>query len=97
MHSPLKFEYDSVRDVLTVEGNRFAGEFFRFFRPVNENQVFRLTKAADGLIQIVIERRRVYLRNVGSVEEPVEGDIEMVMAVVEELQDLARRMKRTKA
>ena len=42
----LRFSYDPVEDVLTVEGNRFSGDFFRFFAGYEElkGKLFQLVR-----------------------------------------------------
>jgi hypothetical protein len=48
----LNFSYDAQRDVLTIEGNKFSGDFFRFFRQNNEGRAFMLERVNDGDIWI---------------------------------------------
>jgi hypothetical protein len=48
----LQFSYDVERDVLTVEGNKFAGHFFRFFQAPNIGKAFVLEKLEAGEVII---------------------------------------------
>ena len=48
----LNFSYDGTRDQLTIEGNIFSGDFFRFFQPRSVGRAFVIDKIADGSIWI---------------------------------------------
>ena len=53
----LQFEYDLLRDALTVEGVKFSGDFFRFFAMPNEGALFRIIRQQDGEVVVqTVER-----------------------------------------
>ena len=50
---PLYYIYEPPpADVLNVNGNRFSGDFFRFFTPENAGKYFRLERLENGDITI---------------------------------------------
>lgn len=50
---PLEFNYDEEADVLTVEGIRYSGNFFRFFAVAGpSDDVFRVVERHDGVVVI---------------------------------------------
>jgi hypothetical protein len=50
--APLNFKYDAISDVMTIEGNRFSGDFFRYFNMTSPQAVFRIVEIANGNITI---------------------------------------------
>ena len=52
--APLNFKYDAIQDVMTIEGNRFSGDFFRYFNMTSPQAIFRMLENSNG--NIVIER-----------------------------------------
>ncbi len=48
----LSFSYDAQRDELTVEGNKWSGDFFRFFQGRNVGKAFVLDQAENGSVWI---------------------------------------------
>jgi hypothetical protein len=48
----LNFEYNPITDEITIEGNRFSGDFFRWFNVSKPGQVFRLVTVERGNITI---------------------------------------------
>lgn len=52
----LSFSYDQTRDEMTIEGNRFSGDFFRAFNDMECGQTFRFLRRDDVGKTIWIER-----------------------------------------
>lgn len=50
---PLAFNYDELRDEMTIEGLKFTGDFFRLMSAqVIINQPIRVLSNADGVVVI---------------------------------------------
>ncbi len=50
---PLNFDYDSERDVLTIEGVKYAGEYFRFLgHSPAPGVIFKIVERKDGVISV---------------------------------------------
>lgn len=43
----LEFHYDKIRDVLTVAGVQYSGQFFRSFSCPNPTKLYRIEKDGD--------------------------------------------------
>lgn len=55
----LDFSYDRARDILTVEGIKYSGEFFRCFaESIPLKSWFRIIERGDGVIAISKEEER---------------------------------------
>ncbi len=54
----LQFEYDEEKDVMTIEGMKYSGDFFRIFlsEGLDIGESFVLAKQEDGII--TFERKR---------------------------------------
>ena len=62
MAGVLHFQYNAIRDELTVEGVTFAGDFFRFFALAKTGAICRITDT-NGLIGVEVFQE----------EKPTEG------------------------
>lgn len=50
---PLSIEYDRLKDIVTIEGNKYSGELFRGLGLVTHPGLWiRVTKVEDGLIHL---------------------------------------------
>ena len=49
----LDFSYDKDCDILTVEGKRYSGHFFRFFSEATVGRKFQIVKTKNGAIAVV--------------------------------------------
>ena len=82
--TPLQVSYDAAQDVLTVEGHRYAGEFFRNFATLPLDRPMRIVNRQDGVV---------------TVEElSVAGELGMDgERVMQEIETIARRFLGTRA
>ena len=47
----LHIEYDEAKDIVTIEGVMYSGEFFRWFADPLPDSLIRVTKQ-DGIVKI---------------------------------------------
>ena len=61
MKIPIKTDYDEVNDILTVDGKKFSGDFFRNLTSVTpEGHCFRVTEVEENGPTTVIVQKHVY-------------------------------------
>lgn len=61
----LHFSYDKESDIITIEGVRYAGEFFRGLSEhgINLNVPFVITERSDSVVAISLHRERVTIEH----------------------------------